>query len=224
MTNLEFIYVGDPMCSWCWGFAPVLDELQRTFTIPIRLIAGGLRPGDAAQPLDDRMRGYLAHHWEQVEKRTGQPFDRAVLERDGWIYDTETADTAVVTMRELNPKETLRFFVAVQHAFYAGGIDVTDASVYPELLESFDIDRDRFMTALVSPEMRERTWADFGKARRLGANGFPTLLLNEGDRMVVAAPGYVAAEHLVPSIRDWLNTHHAPIVASLMCDLDGEVC
>ena len=22
--SVEIIYVGDPMCSWCWGFHPVL--------------------------------------------------------------------------------------------------------------------------------------------------------------------------------------------------------
>ena len=224
MSELEFIYVGDPMCSWCWGFAPVLDELQRTFAIPIRLIAGGLRPGDAAQALGGRMRSYLAHHWEQVEARTGQQFDRTVLEREGWVYDTETADTAVVTMRELNPKETLRFFVAVQHAFYVDGIDVTDPDAYLDLLGGFDVDPDRFMAALTSSEMRERTWTDFEEAHQLGVSGFPTLLLDEGDRTVAAAPGYVAADRLIPAIRDWLNTQHAPIAAGLICDLDGDVC
>lgn len=25
---VEFVYVGDPMCSWCWGFAPALEKLD----------------------------------------------------------------------------------------------------------------------------------------------------------------------------------------------------
>lgn len=24
LADLEFIYVGDPLCSWCWGFSPAL--------------------------------------------------------------------------------------------------------------------------------------------------------------------------------------------------------
>ena len=27
--DLGFIYAGDPMCSWCWGFAPTLEQLER---------------------------------------------------------------------------------------------------------------------------------------------------------------------------------------------------
>lgn len=221
----EFIYVGDPMCSWCWGFAPVLDKLQANFTIPIRVVAGGLRPGPSAEPLNDRMREMLDHHWQQVAERSGQPFDRSCLQRDdGWVYDTELADTAVVTMRELHSTQTLPFFATLQHAFYAEGVDLTDPGMYPDLLEGYDVDPDRFMTMLRSPEMKEKTWQDFAEARRLGVGGFPTLLLDEGDRMVAASPGYVPAETLLPAIRDWILEHHTALAAGLVCDLDGDVC
>lgn len=225
MSDFEFIYVGDPMCSWCWGFAPVLDRIAETFTIPIRVVIGGLRPGDSAQMLDDRLRGYLTHHWRQVQARSGQPFDFDFLDRDdGWMYDTETADTAVVTMRELSPTETLRFFVTVQRAFYERGVDVTDPAMYPPLLEGFDVDPDEFMAAFGSGEMKARTWADFDEARRLGVSGFPTLLLDEGDQMVVAAPGFVDGDMLIPAITEWLATKHADVAPGLMCRLDGDVC
>lgn len=225
MSDFEFVYVGDPMCSWCWGFAPVLDRLAATFTIPIRLVVGGLRPGDSAQVLDDRLRGYLGHHWRQVQAQSGQPFDFSFLDRsDGWLYDTETADTAVVTMRELNPDEALRFFVTVQRAFYADGVDVTDPAIYPSLLDGFAVDPDVFMSAFRSGEMKARTWADFDEARHLGVSGFPTLLLDEGEQMVVAAPGYVDGDRLIPAISDWLETKHADVAPGLMCDLDGDVC
>jgi protein-disulfide isomerase-like protein with CxxC motif len=31
LENKEIIYVGEPMCSWCWGFSPVLRQLLKTF-------------------------------------------------------------------------------------------------------------------------------------------------------------------------------------------------
>ena len=27
-TAKTFIYVVDPMCSWCWGFSPVLEQIK----------------------------------------------------------------------------------------------------------------------------------------------------------------------------------------------------
>ena len=119
MAEAEFIYIADPMCSWCWGFSPVLDGIQAEFgtRLSYRLIMGGLRPSPMAQELDDHMRGYLAHHWGAVAERSGQPFNHAALDREGWVYDTEPAARAVVTVRELAPEREIEFFQAVQRAF-----------------------------------------------------------------------------------------------------------
>ncbi|MFQ5523922.1 MAG: DsbA family protein, partial [Acidimicrobiia bacterium] len=39
----KLIYVGDPMCSWCWGFAPEIEDLADEY--PVEVVVGGLRPG-----------------------------------------------------------------------------------------------------------------------------------------------------------------------------------
>ena len=137
--DLEFIYVGDPMCSWCWGFAPVLERMQEVYEIPIRVVVGGLRPGPDAEELDDRVAATLAHHWEQVAHASGQPFDHSFLDRrDGWIYDTETPAVAVVAMRELSLSDTLRFHTRLQRAFYSERVDIVDPAEYPALLDGFE--------------------------------------------------------------------------------------
>ena len=140
-STAEFIYVGDVMCSWCWGFAPTLTKLTKNFQLPIRVLNGRLRPGPSAELLDDRMAGFLGHHWEQVAEASGQPFDASFLERrDGWQYDTELPAIAVTTMRTHDPSSTLPFFNDLQRAFYARGIDVTDTVEYRALLEGFNVD------------------------------------------------------------------------------------
>ena len=32
LSDLEIIYVGDPMCSWCWGISNHLKELKNHFS------------------------------------------------------------------------------------------------------------------------------------------------------------------------------------------------
>ena len=77
------MYVADPMCSWCWGFAPVIQALTERYasTLNIRLIMGGLRPAEAAQYLDDDLRAYLQQHWQHVHDATGQVFNEKNLNR-----------------------------------------------------------------------------------------------------------------------------------------------
>ncbi len=222
--DLELIYVGDPMCSWCWGFAPVLEQLDARYTIPLRTVVGGLRPGPSAEPLDDDLRGFLAHHWEQVEEASGQPFDTGGLDRDGWVYDTELPCSAVVTMRTLNEKATLPFFARLQRSFYADRVDITDPGAYPALLEGFDVDAERFLELLGSEEIKQETWDDFEYARKMSATGFPTLVVRDGEQFSVATRGFLPYERLEPTLTGWLAGRYGDAAAGLVCDIDGGVC
>lgn len=220
MTNpdIALVYVGDPMCSWCWGFAPVLEQLDARFDFPIEVVAGGLRPGDAAEELDDRMRQFLVHHWTEIEQRTGQPFNMAGLDRQGWRYDTMTADSAVVTMRNLDPANTLRWFNRLQRAFYAEAFDVTDPAVYPDLLDGFEVDGDEFTAMLTSEEMVRQTWGDFATAQRLGATGFPTLFLREESSAYLVTRGYAPYEPIEEGLRAFIEERHPESAAALVRD------
>lgn len=221
--DLEFIYVADPMCSWCWGFAPVIEQLEQRFEIPIRVVAGGLRPGDAAEPMTDREREVILHHWEQVEERTGQPFDRSGLDRSDWIYDTMKADTALVTMRTLDPDQVVPFLARLQRAFYAEAVDLTDSGVYPDLAAEFGVDGVAFVDHLESEDMFRATWRDFAEARSLGATGFPSLYLRDESVAYTVTRGYFPFEPLDEAIRGFLDEHHSAAAPGLVCDI-GEGC
>ena len=193
----ELIYVGDPMCSWCWGIAPELEALVESHPeLPLRIVVGGLRPGPNAQTVGPELAGYLAHHWEEVERRSGQPFDQALLDDHGWLYDTEHACRAVVVMRELAPHETFRFFQRLQQAFYAEGKAVWDPEIYGELIEGFDVDSETFLTAFGSQDAIKATWQDFSLARSWGINGFPTIVLRQGSTGQIIARGYTTADDM----------------------------
>ena len=66
-------YFADPMCSWCWGFSPVLDQIKARFgdKLKVALMMGGLRPG-TTEPMTPELRDEILHHWVQVNKLTNQ--------------------------------------------------------------------------------------------------------------------------------------------------------
>jgi putative protein-disulfide isomerase len=217
--DLEFVYVGDPMCSWCWGFAPTLQRMEEVYEIPVRLVAGGLRPGPSAQVLDDGLAEVLEHHWREVERASGQPFDHAFLaRRDGWRYDTELPDTAVVAMRSIDATSAIPFHTRLQRAFYAEGVDITDSGEYPRLVEAFGLDGGAFVELLLSEEMRRQAWEDFAEARSLGVGGFPTLLARDGEQWTVVTRGFAPAERLLPALSDWLLQRYTEAADGLFCE------
>lgn len=198
------------MCSWCWGFAPVLDRLRKRFGIPIRVVNGGLRPGPHAQLLDPEMVSYLTGAWSKVEEATGQPFDPTWLakrlEGPPWKFDSELPAIAVTVMRRHSPEDALNFFCDLQHAFYARGVDLTEPAAYRPLLARYPVDADRLHSELLTPEAQRAAWEDFQEARTMGVFGFPSLFIRQNGQLAAVARGYqpfeqtaeVAAVHLKP--------------------------
>ena len=117
----EVIYVGDPMCSWCWGISDHLKELQKYLHeegIDYNIIVGGLRPG-GGDPWNQEMKNFLKHHWDEVNQRSGQPFGSRLFELDHFDYDTEPSCRAVVTAKHiLDMGGVSSFFEEVQRKFY----------------------------------------------------------------------------------------------------------
>ncbi len=181
------------MCSWCWGFAPEIESLAESHHVEI--VVGGLRPGPAAQPLEDRLAAFLESHWIEIAERTGQPFDTGFLaRRSGWVYDTEPAAIAVTVMRDMNEPRTLEYFTTIQEGFYAKGRDVTDFAELKSLAIGFDVDLDVFAERLHTLEAKRVAWADFARARNWGIGGFPTLIAElDNDQLALVARGWTPA-------------------------------
>ena len=178
MGDRQLIYFADPMCSWCWGFAPVIAAIQESFadTLPIRLVLGGLRPGETT-PMTDEARDRLRDHWGHVTEASGQPFGATALSTPGFIYDTDPAARTVAVIRRHAPGRELDALHALQKAFYADGADITDLAVLAEYACEFGLDADAFMTEMESEEAIQAAWHDYAIAQRAGVTGFPTLIL-----------------------------------------------
>ena len=194
---MNLIYVGDPMCSWCYGFARPLDALladpQDAAPLQLALVMGGLRPF-TTEPMSAERVTELAGHWQHVEEASGQPFaelPHTALNTPGFAYNTEPACRAVVTLRTLRPPQVWRYFKAVQQAFYAEARNVTDPAVLADLAVQCGLPRDEFAHRFASQAMRDATLADFRQSQAWGIRGFPTLLAEHGAHLHLVGSGYM---------------------------------
>ena len=206
----RIFYFADPMCSWCWGFAPVIARIlaeardRAPFRAPVRLVAGGLRVG-TTEAMDARAKAMVRSHWEHVQAATGQPFDFAFFDRHGFVYDTGPACRAAVAMRNLAPDHTFAYLEALQRGFYAEGRDVTEPSVLAAIAEPFCADAETFAAVYAAAEIEEATLADFRLTQALGIAGFPAVALKDEAGLVPLTVGYQPFEDLAPSLEAWLQ-------------------
>ncbi|VTL97409.1 DSBA oxidoreductase [Pseudomonas aeruginosa] len=154
MAKARLLYVMDPMCSWCWGFAPVAEALARQAAadaVAFHLVAGGLRAGHGAA-LDPNTRSYILRPLADgaAGHRPAVPLRRRTA--DGFVYDTEPACRALVAARSLDEACAWPLVKAIQQAFYAEGLDVTRAAVLTDLAEAVGIPRIEFAAAFDSGE------------------------------------------------------------------------
>ncbi len=208
----QLVYFADPMCSWCWGFSPVIEAARSRFgdELRVRLILGGLRPG-TTEVMDEAAKRMIREHWDHVHEASGQPFDHAFFEREGFVYDTEPASRAVVAVRRRDAGAALAFLKHLHHAFYAENKDVTDRETLCVLAAEFGLDRETFAKSCDDEETISETRRDFAIARRAGITGFPTLLAGSNDEgYAVVTPGYQSWQKVERLITAWLERRRRP--------------
>jgi putative protein-disulfide isomerase len=197
----RLIYFADTMCSWCYGFAPEMNRvlLEMGERLDLVLQAGGLRPFHT-EPLTEadkpRFRGYR----EQVQAATGQPFDWAFFDREGYVMDTEPASRAVVTVRALDIGAAYPYMHAIQRAYFAGNQDIRQTDVLARHATAFDIPEETFAEHFASDAMKQATQQDFALAQRFQVSGFPTLVLLKGRAGYQIAVGYQKADAVIASL------------------------
>ena len=206
---MKLILVADPMCSWCYGFGKEVTALRQALpTLALEVVVGGLRPGETAvMPREQRLA--RLEHWSRVEAASGLPFNReAFLANDQLVYDTEPACHAVVTARRLAPAiDQLEVLRGIQRAFYVEGRDITKGDVLADVASTlmgalgFAITAQDFLAAWQSADAVKATQEDFLQARRWGIGSFPSLLLEDGDKLYSVAPGYIDAQQLISRVR-----------------------
>ncbi len=201
MTSPLLWYFADPMCSWCWGFSPAIETLRTDYRerMKIALVLGGLYPGQT-EPITDARREEVLHHWRAVHARTGQPFRFDGALPDGFVYDTEPACRAVVAAGSLDPAHTFPMFKAIQTAFYTEGHDVTQAGALAGIASGLGIDSAAFLAAWHSDATRDKTHTHFRQTRAASVRGFPTLIVQQGERLTTVCTGCETLDHVRAAI------------------------
>lgn len=202
--NQRLIYVMDPMCSWCWGFAPVIDAITEAHPeLPLHLVAGGLRANHGA-PLDEHTRAVLAEHWQAVAEDSGQPVGDPQSLPATFVYDTEPACRALVVARELDAAKVWGFVRELQQAFYLDVEDVTHAAVLTRIAESAGYSLKGFSELFDQQAMRDATVTDIRWVADLGMAGLPILLAERDGQLALLANGYQAGDQVLPLLGRWL--------------------
>jgi len=187
---MQFIYVMDPMCSWCWAFSPVMEKLRETYPgVPISLLMGGLAP-DNDQPMPLQMQQKLQQTWKQIEQHTDVSFNHGFWSQCKPRRSTYPACRAVLSAEQISPDSSQAMINAIQQAYYQQARNPSDTETLCELAAEIGLDEVMFAETLHSEQIAQQLEAQLDIKDRWQINGFPTLLLAEADKLKLVTAGY----------------------------------
>ena len=180
--NTRLYYLHDPMCSWCWGYRPVWDELQKKLSasIVVEYVAGGLAV-ESDEPLPNAQQRMIQNHWRTIEQKLGTRFNH-----DFWCKNTPRRSTynacraAIAAHRQACQEPMID---AIQRAYYLRAFNPSDITVLIGLAEelsqqkSLGLDLEQFIADINASDTDEELTRQVVLARQLSQQGFPSLVL-----------------------------------------------
>lgn len=177
-------YVHDPMCSWCWGFnrtwQSIQDNLPSTVTVE-RLLGGLAVDSDVAMP--DEMQQFLRQTWQRIQQQIpGTDFNFDFWDRCRPRRSTYPACRAVIAATNQGAEYHAKMTLVIQKGYYLGAQNPSDDTTLIAMAKSLGLDAKCFATDLNSADTQQRLVRDIRRGQQLGAQGFPSLILQQGKQ------------------------------------------
>ena len=185
-------YVHDPMCSWCWGFAPVLAQLLQSLPAEIQVmrLLGGLAV-DSDQPMPVELQQTIAATWQRIQQSIpGTQFNFDFWTQCAPRRSTWPACRAVIAARAQGDEFDARMTRAIQLAYYMQARNPSDESTLLELADELGLDNNAFAAALAGETVQQQLLAEIKRTRQLHATSFPSLVLDAAGSVWPIAVDY----------------------------------
>jgi putative protein-disulfide isomerase len=203
---MKLIYIYDAVCGWCYGFTPVIQQLQAQFgaEMELEILSGGMMLSANRRPAS-AMYTYIQDAHKRVEATTGITFGTAFLDeylQTDDIMDSENPGVALTVFKQYQPENAISFAHDMQLALNYYGKSLNDDQTYTELLEKYKIPADEFLSKMQEDENKYATQQEFNMVQQWGITGFPAAILDNGEQLYLIARGFTPLERMLETIKE----------------------
>lgn len=205
--NATLYYVHDPMCSWCWGFNPTLQQLKQNLpeSVEFKYLLGGLA-ADSVEPMPVAMQTFLQQTWRNIE----QEIPGTVFNFDFWTQcqprrSTYPACRALIAARNQSVEKSLAMIESIQLAYYTKALNPSDDLTLIGLADKLELDLDQFRSDLNSEQTQSELQQQIQFSRHLGVESFPSLVLQKNESLQGVSLDYLNATVMLEEIEHCLE-------------------
>lgn len=196
MNKVKIIYVYDAICGWCFGFSPTMAKIKENYKteIEFEVVSGGLKLGKGVGPIDV-VAPYIKTSYQQVEKTCGVKFGDAfvngTLKQGTMILNSLPPAIALSIMKEKYPEKSLDFAGLLHKMYYVDGIEPENYEAYGIYAAKLGYDKTEFYKKMKDSTYIKKAYKDFEYAQLLGANSFPTVILDKEGKREILFQGFI---------------------------------
>lgn len=187
MTTTVLHYIYDPLCSWCYAAAPLVEAAQEV--VPVVMHGGGMVTGPYRKEISPEFKEFILGHVERIQALSGREFGAAYLDgflsNNGDVMNSTPPTQAILAAEQLN-QGGMVMLKRLQKAQYIEGLRIYDDAVIKELAAELGYEAQAFAQAYAEQE-GESVEQHYAKTHELmnfvNARGFPTLVLQKGQNL-----------------------------------------
>ncbi len=199
-------YVHDPMCSWCYAFRPVWERVKAQLPEDLRIayLLGGLAP-DSYVPMPDEMQVFLQQTWKKIQENVpGTQFNFDFWNNNTPRRSTYPACRAVIAARIQDADCEEKMIHAIQDAYYLEAINPSDDENLVTIAHKLGLNTDQFTQDLNSKLVNKKLHEEIAQHQRLGAQGFPSLILSDESKTQYISSSYTDVQFTLNNILEKL--------------------
>ena len=202
LDDAQLYYLHDPMCSWCWGFAPTWNKVKEALEdkVKVTYLLGGLAL-DNDEDMTLQTQNYVQSNWRRIEEKIpGTKFNY-----DFWIKckprrSTYPACRAVIAARIQSPEFEVPMISAIQKCYYLDAQNPSDELVLVTLAEELGLDAKKFILDLRSEKVSKTLLAEISLAKTKGMSRMPSLSLQNGGELKAITIDFLDPDYIIAQI------------------------
>ena len=209
--SINLYYVTDPICSHCWAIEPTLRRFVEQYGqyFNFHTVMGGLLEKWHDGPIDPANGIYkpadVAGHWREVGEHSRMPIDGTLM-IDNPVQSSYPA-SRVFKVIQKNHSDALGFdyLRRAREKLFAFNQNISDQSVLIDIVNNLGLDGAAIVNEAEQPIGQQLLNEDFALVRKLGARGFPTIIMMNEENKGVKIVGGRPFEYYVDGLKQVLG-------------------
>lgn len=224
--KIDVYYVTDPICSHCWALEPTLRRFEKQYGnyFNLHTVMGGLLEKWGDGPIDPANGIFkpadVAGHWREVGEYSRMPIDGSLMIDNPVQSSFPPSRVFKVIQKNHDDEKAFEYLRRAREALFAFNQNIAEKSIMIDIVNSIGIDGEAIVNEAEDQSGHQLLNEDFALARKLGARGFPTIILLNEENKGVKIVGSRPLENYVKGLSQVLNGEELkPIQQPSLSDL-----